>query len=76
MHTATSPIPATQPTFALRGFVQKLERSGTHIYFSGVRPAVKRTLDATDFGDATVCHTATAAMALQQIKTAQNQQSR
>ena len=30
---------------ALRGFVQKLERSGTRIYFAGARPAVRRMLD-------------------------------
>jgi hypothetical protein len=76
MHTATSTVPAQQPTFALRGFVQKLERSGTHIFFAGVRPTIKKRLDATDFGGATVRYTATAAAALEQIKAVQNQQSR
>ncbi len=36
---------------ALRGFVQKLERSGTRIYFAGARPAVRRTLEATGFNE-------------------------
>ena len=54
---------------ALRGFVQKLARSGTGIYFAGARPAVRRTLESTGFDSSTVHYAATAAAALAQIKT-------
>jgi anti-anti-sigma regulatory factor len=52
----------------LRGFVHKLARSGTDVYFAGARPAVRRTLETTGFDDSTVHYTATAAAALEQIK--------
>jgi SulP family sulfate permease len=54
---------------ALRGFVHKLARSGTNVYFAGARPAVRRTLESTGFDDSTVQYTATAAAALEQIET-------
>ncbi len=53
---------------ALRGFVQKLERSGTRIYFAGARPAVRKTLEATGFNEPTIRYEATAAAALEQTK--------
>ena len=54
---------------ALRGFVQKLERSGTRIYFAGARPTVRKTLEATGFKEPTIRYAATAAAALEQAKT-------
>jgi SulP family sulfate permease len=54
---------------ALRGFVHKLARSGTDVYFAGARPAVRRTLETTGFDDSTVHYAATAAAAVEQIKT-------
>jgi sulfate permease, SulP family len=60
---------------ALRGFVHKLARSGTDVYFAGTRPVVRRTLETTGFDDSTVRYTATAAAALAQIKTGPNTSS-
>jgi MFS superfamily sulfate permease-like transporter len=54
---------------ALRGFVQKLERSGTRIYFAGARPAVRKTLEATGFREPTIRYAATAGAALELAKT-------
>ena len=54
---------------ALRGFVQKLDRSGTRIYFAGARPTVRKTLEATGFKEPTIRYAATAAAALEQAKT-------
>jgi MFS superfamily sulfate permease-like transporter len=54
---------------ALRGFVQKLERSETRIYFAGARAAVRKTLEATGFKEPTIRYAATAAAALEQAKT-------
>jgi sulfate permease, SulP family len=54
---------------ALRGFVQKLERSGTRIYFAGARAAVRKTLEAMGFKEPTIRYAATAAAALEQAKT-------
>jgi sulfate permease, SulP family len=54
---------------ALRGFVQKLERSGTHIYFAGARPSVQRMLEHAGFERPAIRYTQTAAAALVEIKT-------
>jgi SulP family sulfate permease len=54
---------------ALRGFVQKLERSGTRIYFAATRPSVRRMLQNAGFNGSTIYYAETAAAALQQIKT-------
>jgi SulP family sulfate permease len=53
---------------ALRGFVQKLERSGTHIYFAGARPPVRRMLKNAGFNPPAIRYAANAAEALAQIK--------
>jgi SulP family sulfate permease len=55
---------------ALRGFVRKLTRSGTQVYFAGARPIVRRTLRAAGFDDGAIHHADTPAAALQQIKLA------
>jgi SulP family sulfate permease len=52
----------------LRGFVHKLERTGTHIYFAGARPAIRKTLVASGFSDDGIRYTDTTTAALQQIK--------
>jgi len=49
--------------------VQKLERSGTRIYFAGARPPIRRTLEATGFSEPAVRYAETAAAAIEQIKT-------
>ncbi|HEX2081925.1 MAG TPA: STAS domain-containing protein, partial [Xanthomonadaceae bacterium] len=54
---------------ALRGFVNKLTRSGTCIYFVGVRPSVRGTLQTAGFRDGAIRYADTSAAALQQIKT-------
>lgn len=54
---------------ALRGFVEKLDRSGTHIYFAGARPSVRRTLESAGFNGTAIRYTKTAAAALAEIKT-------
>ncbi|MPZ37314.1 MAG: STAS domain-containing protein [Rhizobiales bacterium] len=54
---------------ALRGFVQKLERSGTRIYFTGAKPSVRRMLQSAGFNGSTIHYTESATAALVQIKT-------
>ena len=54
----------------LRGFVRKLARSETQIYFVGARPTVRRTLRTAGFEDGVIRFADTPAAALQQIKPA------
>jgi SulP family sulfate permease len=65
-----SNVPLIDSTAAntLRGFVRKLERTGTRIYFAGARPAIRRTLVASGFSGDGICYAETAAAALQQFK--------
>jgi SulP family sulfate permease len=55
---------------ALRGFVHKLDRSGTQIYFSGVRPSIRRMLQTAGFDGSNIRYAATVTDALAQIKAA------
>jgi SulP family sulfate permease len=54
---------------ALRGFVQKLARAGTQIYFAGARPSVRRMLETAGVDGSGVQYAVTVAAALEQIKT-------
>jgi SulP family sulfate permease len=56
---------------SLRGFVNKLQRSGTRICFAGAKPTVRRMLHTAGFLDDAICYTDTAAAALQQLKSGQ-----
>ena len=64
---ASAPSPLSAPQ--LRGFVQKLGRSGTRIYFASARPPVRRTLKNAGLKPPTIRYVASAAAALTQIKT-------
>jgi hypothetical protein len=69
MTTATpSPLSTAQPTFG-ELFVHKLERSGTHTYFAGARPTVRRMLETAGFNGGAIHYAADVADALEQIKT-------
>lgn len=54
----------------LRGFVHKLQRSGTRIVFAGARPGVQRTLRTAGIADDAVHYADSATAALQQVKSA------
>lgn len=54
---------------ALRGFVHKLDRSGSMIYFSGAKPSVQRLLETAGFDGSSIRFADSVAAALAQIKT-------
>jgi SulP family sulfate permease len=53
---------------ALHGFVHKLQRSGTKIYFSGARPAVQRALMTAGLREPAVTYSDSVAAAQEAVR--------
>jgi SulP family sulfate permease len=60
------PLVDTTAAKSLEGFVEKLHRSGTSVYFAGARQSVRRTLLAAGLRRPLACYAATAEDAISQ----------
>jgi SulP family sulfate permease len=60
------PLVDTTAAKSLEGFVEKLHRSGTSVYFAGARQSVRRTLLAAGLRRPLVCYASTAEDAISQ----------
>ena len=68
LHFESVPLVDSTGANVLRGFVEKLHRAGTRIYFAGAGPAARRALFAVGLGNDAISYAATVEEAVQLAK--------